>query len=136
MSAHTRFIALDRVARRAGKSSASILPAYWTGSSRGEPASALAVIARNFDALFRQMKNSATSQRNKALAEKIRSRAAKFDDRNLQAKANSLAQIVEQAETEAPTSVLDLIFRKPTAPERNRGLELEAIARQHRKALE
>ena len=85
------------------------------------------------------MKNSATSQHNKALAEKIRSQAAKLDDSGLQAKANHLAQIVEQAETEAPASVLDLIFRNPTATERHRGVELEAIARQlsekHGKAL-
>jgi hypothetical protein len=85
------------------------------------------------------MKNSAASQHNKVLAEKIRSRATKLDDRELQAKANHLAQIVEQAETKAPASVLDLIFRKPTAAERHRGLELEAIARQllekHGKAL-
>lgn len=76
------------------------------------------------------MKNSSTSQHNKALAEKIRTRAAKLDDKGLQAKANHLAQIVEQAEAEAPRSVVDLIFRKPTAAERHRGLELEAIARQ------
>jgi hypothetical protein len=76
------------------------------------------------------MKNSSTSQHNKALAEKIRTRAAKLDDKGLQAKANHLAQIVEQAEAEAPASVVDLIFRKPTAAERQRGLELEAIARQ------
>jgi nitrogen fixation protein FixH len=85
------------------------------------------------------MKNSAASQHNKVLAEKIRSRALKLDDRELQAKANRLAQIVEQAETEAPVSVLDLIFRKPTTAERQRGLELEEIARQllekHGKAL-
>jgi hypothetical protein len=76
------------------------------------------------------MKNSSTSQHNKALAEKIRTRAAKLDDKELQAKANHLAQIVEQAETEAPASVVDQIFRKPTAAERHRGLELEAIALQ------
>ena len=85
------------------------------------------------------MKSNAASQHNKALAEEIRSRATKFDDRQLQAKANRVAQIVEQAETEAPASVLELIFRKPTAAERHRGLELEAIARQllekHGKAL-
>lgn len=84
------------------------------------------------------MKNSA-NQHNKALAEKIRSRAIKFNDKELQAKADRLAQIVEQAETEAPASVLELIFRKPTAAERQSGLELEAIARQllekHGKAL-
>ena len=74
------------------------------------------------------MKNRSTSQHNKALAEKIRTRAAKLDDKGLQAKANHLAQIVEQAE--APASVVDLIFRKPTVAERHRGLELEAIARQ------
>ena len=85
------------------------------------------------------MKNSAARQHNKALAEKIRVRAAKLDDRTLQAKANRLAQIVEQAETKAPSSVLDLILRNPTVAERHRGLELEAIARQllekHGKAL-
>jgi hypothetical protein len=101
--------------------------------------SALAVIAKNAEALFRQMKNSAASQHNKALAEKIRSRATKLDDRELRAKANHLAQIVEQAETEAPVSVLDLIFRKPTSAERHRGSEHEAYARQllekHGKAL-
>lgn len=74
------------------------------------------------------MKNSATSQHNKALAEKIRTRAAKLDDKGLQAKANRLAQIVEKAATEAPGSVLGLIFRNPTATERQRGLGLEAIA--------
>jgi hypothetical protein len=85
------------------------------------------------------MKKGATSQHNKALAEKIRSRAAKLDDSGLQAKANRLAEIVEQAPTEAPASVVDLIFRNPTATERHRGLKLEAIARQllekHGKAL-
>jgi hypothetical protein len=85
------------------------------------------------------MKKSAASQHNKALAEKIRSRAAKLDDSGLRAKANRLAEIVEQAQTEAPASVVDLIFRNPTATERHRGLELEAIARQllekHGKAL-
>ena len=85
------------------------------------------------------MKNRAMRQHNKALAEKIRIRATKLADGELQAKANHLAQIVEQAETEAPASVLELIFRKPTAAERHRGLELEAIARQllekHGKAL-
>jgi hypothetical protein len=94
---------------------------------------------KNGDALWRQMKNSATNKRNKALAEKIRKRAAKLGDSVLQAKANRLAQIVEQAETEAPASVLDLIFRNPTATERQRGLGLEGIARQllekHGKAL-
>jgi hypothetical protein len=91
--------------------------------------SRLAGIAKNGDASQR-MKKSATSQHNKALAEKIRSRGAKLDDRKLQAKALHLAQIVEEAETEAPASVLDLIFRNPTATERQRGLELEAMARQ------
>ena len=85
------------------------------------------------------MKDSAVSQHNKALAAQIRKRAAKLADRELKAKANHLAQIVEQAETKAPASVLDLIFRKPTLAERRRGLELEAIARQlqekHGKAL-
>jgi len=99
----------------------------------------LAGIARNGDALSGQMKNSAANQHNKALAKKIRDGAAKLDDRDLKAKANHLAQIVEQAETKAPAAVLDLIFRKPTATERHRGLELEAIARQlrekHGKAL-
>ncbi|HEV2840989.1 MAG TPA: hypothetical protein VGW39_06680 [Chthoniobacterales bacterium] len=101
--------------------------------------SLLAGIARNGDALSGQMKNSAASQHNKALAETIRSRATKLGDTELRAKANRLAQIIEQAETEAPASVLDLIFRKPTAAEKHRGLELEAIARQlvekHGKAL-
>jgi hypothetical protein len=85
------------------------------------------------------MKNSAASQHNKALAEEIRNRATKLADEELQTKANHLAQIVEQAETKAPASVLDLIFRNPTATERQRGLGLEAIARQllekHGKAL-
>jgi hypothetical protein len=88
----------------------------------------LAVIARNGDALPRKMKNSAASQHNKALAEKIRSRGTGFDDKGFQAKANHLAQIVEQAEMAAPASVLDLIFRNPTAAERHRGLDLEAVA--------
>jgi len=73
------------------------------------------------------MKISATSQHNKALAEKIRSRAAKLEDRGLQARANHLARIVEQAETKAPAAVLDLILRKPTLTERRRGLEFEAM---------
>lgn len=85
------------------------------------------------------MKNRATSQHNKALAAQIRDRATTLDDRELQAKANRLAQVVEQADIEAPASVLELIFRQPTTTERNRGLELEAIARQllekHGKAL-
>ena len=85
------------------------------------------------------MKSSAASQHNKALAAQIRERATKLADRDLKDKANHLAQIVEQAETEAPASVLDLILRKPTSTEGRRGLELEAIARQllekHGKAL-
>jgi nitrogen fixation protein FixH len=85
------------------------------------------------------MKSSAASQHNKALAAQIRERATKLADRDLKDKANHLAQIVEEAETEAPVSLLDLIFRKPTLTERRRGLELEAVARQllekHGKAL-
>lgn len=86
-----------------------------------------------------EMKSNAASQHNKALAEKIRSRATKFDDRELMAKASRLTQIVEQAETKARAYVVDLIRRKPTVTERRRGVELEAIARQllekHGKAL-
>ena len=101
--------------------------------------SSLAGIASNSDALFSEMKSSAASQHNKALAAQIRERATKLADRDLKDKAIHLAQIVEQAQTEAPASVVDLIFRNPTATERDRGLKLEAIARQllekHGKAL-